>query len=341
MYHWPGLAWPVHNGIAMSAIQHLLQRLGFVKLGRYGLVLTPEGRIVSTRPAVLDDGTGARVVGWREGDPAITELPAWGPTPNAEPATPALQAVASRVAVPPIAAPEQPVASPVITVPSVIVEMPPAASEAVMPVAVAPEPIVDEDDWEWTIALARARVAAEQAEDAASAGPPRPAPRSSLVRTRPMPAVTVKEPPSAGDWPKAEPIGAIDYEDHSRGTPRPATASRRVTPAAPAPARPHAATPATVIPVPALPTMQNTGRASRLEPVKRTIASPAAPASLPRFAQGTGTVDQTGPSHVVSPSDDTKRDILVGDQTTPDILLPPAARAVQLPSIKRRMAQRR
>src|ERR1043165_9908 len=46
----------------MPAIQHLLRRWGFVKLRRYGLELTPDGRIVSHRP-VLDDGTGGRAGG--------------------------------------------------------------------------------------------------------------------------------------------------------------------------------------------------------------------------------------------------------------------------------------
>ncbi|MBC7973836.1 MAG: hypothetical protein H7138_02540, partial [Myxococcales bacterium] len=61
----------------MGAIQHLLQRLGFVKLGRFGLELTPDGRILSTRPAVLTDGAGGRIVGWEDQDLAAAELPRW------------------------------------------------------------------------------------------------------------------------------------------------------------------------------------------------------------------------------------------------------------------------
>ncbi len=52
----------------MPAIEHLLKRMGFVRLSKYGLVLTPEGRIMSLRPAVLDDGMGGRIVGWRDHD---------------------------------------------------------------------------------------------------------------------------------------------------------------------------------------------------------------------------------------------------------------------------------
>src|SRR5215510_5092026 len=61
----------------MPTIQHLLQRWGFVKLRRYGLELTSDGRILSTRPAVLDDGTGGRIVGWQDGDVAIWKLSRW------------------------------------------------------------------------------------------------------------------------------------------------------------------------------------------------------------------------------------------------------------------------
>src|SRR5687768_3195264 len=107
----------------MPAIDTLLKRLGFVRLDRYGLVLTPEGRIMSLRPAVLDDGLGGRIVGWTDGDLAAMELQKW------EPARPAPKtAVATRVAVapPPIPTPK------------------PIVAEAAQ---------VEEDDWEWEIAL--------------------------------------------------------------------------------------------------------------------------------------------------------------------------------------------
>lgn len=218
------------------------------------------------------------------------------------------------------------------------------ASEAVMPVSVAPEPIVDEDDWEWTIALARARAAAEDAEAAAVAGPP---PRSSPVRTRPMPAVAMpaamKNPASSStEWPKTAPIGSIDYEDYSRAPLRPAVTIPRTAPEPPPPEMPRAVAPSTVIPVPVLPTMQNTARASRLEPVVRTIPAQAPPSTVSRFALGTGPVDSATPAHGVSSfSGDAEHNLSVGDRTKPGVALPPAARAVQLPSVKRRMALRR
>jgi hypothetical protein len=332
----------------MPAIQHLLQRWGFVKLGRYGLVLTPEGRILSMRPAVLDDGSGARIVGWQDSDLAETELRAW------EPAKPAsVRAVASRVVMPQAAAPKSAASSTeiiAITESYVSSSVSASASAVMMPAAVAPEPMVDEDDWEWTIALARARVAAEEVEAAAAAGPPPPPMRAAPAKTRPMAAVAMKDPASSGEWPKTETIGAIDY-DNSRVAPRPAVAIPRVTPAAPprelsraaapSPELPRAPAPSTVIPVPALPSMQNVGRASRLEPVVRTGGTQDPPASLRRLAKGTGPVDPTTASRTMpAMSDDTEPNLSVGDRTTPGIALPPAARAVQLPSVKRRNATR-
>src|SRR6185312_4149149 len=104
----------------MGAIHNLLARMGYVKLDRYGLLLTSEGRILSSRPAVLDDGLGGRIVGWEEGDLAAMELERWAPMlpagkPDpaaAKPVRPALKlATASRVAVamaPTVPAPARP-----------------------------------------------------------------------------------------------------------------------------------------------------------------------------------------------------------------------------------------
>src|SRR5437868_14792265 len=98
----------------MPVLADLLQRWGFVKLRSYGLDLTGDGRIVSTRSTVLNDGTGAKIVGWRDGDVSIWKLNEW----DKAPVVPALPA-------PP---PGQPSAS-------------------VIPTEVAAEPVVEEDDW--------------------------------------------------------------------------------------------------------------------------------------------------------------------------------------------------
>src|SRR6185295_1352982 len=116
----------------MSVIQHLLQRWGFVKLRRYGLELTSDGRILSTRSAVLDDGTGGRIVGWHDGDVSIWKL---SRIDREEPGIPSVSAPRSVASAD--AAPVRP-------------------SVRVMPVEVAGDVPVEEDDWEWSIALARA-----------------------------------------------------------------------------------------------------------------------------------------------------------------------------------------
>jgi ribonuclease E len=71
----------------MSAIKRLLKRWGYARLDEFGLVLTADERIVATRPAVLDDGLGARIVGWRDSDLAAIELASWSP-PASPPASP-------------------------------------------------------------------------------------------------------------------------------------------------------------------------------------------------------------------------------------------------------------
>src|SRR5678815_2256691 len=165
--------WSTRAGLAgarrrsMAVIQDLLRRLGFVKLGRYGLTLTADDRIASTRPTVLDNGAGLRIVGWRDDDLAMTELSPWYPDILAA-HRPAQRRVQFPV-MPPMPAPaaprttaQLPAMQPVISKPSGEAQVAaPAASARVMPVAVAAEAAVDEDDWEWTIALARARAADE------------------------------------------------------------------------------------------------------------------------------------------------------------------------------------
>jgi hypothetical protein len=54
-------------------INSFLERLGFVRLRDFGLLLTPDRRIVTTRE-VLDDGYGATIVGYEDRDLAATEL---------------------------------------------------------------------------------------------------------------------------------------------------------------------------------------------------------------------------------------------------------------------------
>jgi len=223
----------------MPAIDRLMKKLGYVKLSAFGLVLTPEGRVLSMRPAVLDDGLGGKIVGWQDGDLAAAELERWGAAPAPQPARPAAKpAVATRVA-PPIPQPtaqmvvrEAPVPASVAPIPTLIRPAAPAKPVArVAPVDnVAPQPVAEEDDWEWTIAIARARAAAEEAEDAAvsaaaaskkvtsiAAGPAKPkfVPATTQAAAKTLPIAKVAADPAieADSWPKTEPLHTLDPDD--------------------------------------------------------------------------------------------------------------------------------
>ena len=303
----------------MSSFQGLLQRWGFVRLRRYGLELTPEGRILSTRP-VLDDGTGGRIVGWRDGDPAVSKLSSWKGE-RSEPSV--VVELATPVAMPqPAAPPAQPTpALPARAQPAAPAPAPVRPSAAVMPVDVAAEPTVDEDDWEWTIALARARTAVEEVE--ADPSPPPPA---------------AAAPPASREW-----------RDDSRVSTRPAIAIPRMT--TPSTVIPVPALPAMVT---GCSRMEPVVRAAPGAPAAASRfakgtgpvdpPTPRSPAMLvedtiPNLSVG----DRTRPGIAMPPPPSRSAEAArssVGDRTKPGIALPPAARAVELPSIKRRMSPR-
>jgi len=338
----------------MAAIDNLMKKLGFVKISKFGLVLTPEGRLLSMRPAVLDDGFGGRIVGWQDGDLAAAELERW------EPARPAsLQAVANRVAaarppvptqpLPVVRAPAPPVptsASPASAAPvaTIVREhvMPIVAVAAPVPVAaprpalnVAPAPVVEEDDWEWTIAIARARAAAEEVEDSVVAAQ---APQRRMrADTVPPPMIAAKPDPIATDsWPKTEPHGEIDYNDYTSPVAEVVRLAPTPTPvAAPTSVRVAPPTPSTVIPIPRLPTTGNASpRSSSMTPVVRqTLPTPILPTPPRRFAKGTAPVLPQSTSSIKPPVSPPAP--AVSEDTVPNFMLPPAAAAVALPSIKR------
>lgn len=336
----------------MPVIDNLMKRLGYVRLSSYGLVLTPDGRVLSLRPAALDDGIGGRIVGWREGDLAAMELEKWEPARPASPAamTSPVAVVPPRPPVPtrPISAPPPrvPVAAPVVAPvePPVAV---PAVAPAPAPVAVvtqvapkvAPAPVVeeDEDEWEWTIALARARAVEADAPVAAAAmmaprrradtlPPPVAVPRQPAVRVAARP-----DPIPEDSWPKTEPLTSIDYNDYTSptaevarvirmaATPR-VTLPARVEPAPPARA---SATPRTVIPVPNLPSAGS----ARFEPVVRA----AAPTPPRRLAKGTGPhlprMQEPVRAASIAPQAPPART----DDTIPNLTLPPVARLPRAP----------
>jgi hypothetical protein len=318
----------------MAVIQDLLRRLGFVKLGRYGLTLTADDRIASTRPTVLDNGAGLRIVGWRDDDLAMTELSPWYPDILAA-HRPAQRRVQFPV-MPPMPAPaaprttaQLPAMQPVISKPSGEAQVAaPAASARVMPVAVAAEAAVDEDDWEWTIALARARAADEPTAAPLPVQPTAAAPSAPSVQTPPLfamssPAMAV-QPLTAHSMPaRSMPAQQI---------PAPVTApplltpNPRVAPSSPAPS--------TVIPVPRLPSIRDAERSGRFDPVVRTTIGPAPAPPPSRLAKGTAPIG-SDTEQTPAVSDDTQLTLSVGDRTTPGVALPLAARPVTLPSIKR------
>jgi hypothetical protein len=232
----------------MPAIDRLLKRWGFVKLSRYGLVLTPEERIMSLRSTILDDGLGGRVVGWQDGDLAAAELRAWESASSAPPRP--VAPVMMRPAPAPVAAAPAPAHAPA-----------PRAAVTVAPMA-APQAPVEEDEWEWAVVMARARAAAEEAEEAAriaTAKAPTPSRPTTLVTpasTRPTPSPIV---PRATD--AMSPL-------------RPAPASTRT--------RPFPAPPLSEGTPPSRPALSPADASSRLRPVvkPRVIeAAPPAPAA--------------------------------------------------------------
>ena len=176
----------------MGAIKSFLRSRGFAKLSDYGLLLTADDRVMSTRQAVLDDGAGSPIVGWREGDLAAMELERWGagspPAPAPEPKPlptppPAPQSVA---AAPKPAAPPAPPKRAAPPAPPKPVAPPPPVARAAPPPPPKPVPKApEEDEWEWEIAMARARAAAEQVEEAARGTPPGK-PKKSWITDEPL-----------------------------------------------------------------------------------------------------------------------------------------------------------
>jgi len=157
----------------MGAFKSLLGRWGYAKLDDYGLVLSPEDRVVATRSTILDDGAGTPIVGWRDGDLAAAELGRWG-EPKAQ-----LQAPPPTLPPPPKAAP------------------PPPPKRAARPTPPPPPPKVEtEDEWEWEIAMARARAAAEEVS---AATPPAPAKRFWMT----------EEPLQEKSWCEETPIRSV------------------------------------------------------------------------------------------------------------------------------------
>ena len=249
----------------MGAIDKLLRRWGYARLDRYGLVLTPEDRILATRPAVLDDGIGGRVVGWLASDLAASELEPWTPGQVGRrrelmPVTLGVPVVTRRAAVmPAVVPPPLPVAAPAPR---------PAVAPPVAAPVVAPAPVVEEDDWEWEIALARARAEAAEAAQPAQVVNPEAESWDSLT------PATVRAPVEPAPVPPAQRLPQmLAAATTVIPVPRlPAVDPSRVRATMPA-ARPYTPAPRRF--------PKATGQ---LEGTRRTFAAPPAPANDDRTA---------------------------------------------------------
>ena len=246
--------------------------MGFLKLDTYGLILTPEGRVLSTRPTVLDDGLGGKIVGWREGDLAVMELERW----QAQPAIP--RATANPIAIAASGSPSIGSRN-VMAPPPVHVMAPLGPKRAPTPIPLETQPMsrIDddfeqgkplEDEWEWEIAVARARAQAEWADEAAQAAAP-PVARTAAppLRVRAKlptaPSAVIATPPLADRW---------DTSDRTKTTNlvAPAPLPRITQPMRPAQLDSPVTEPGrTVIPVPTITQVSQLSDPSQIKPRAR------------------------------------------------------------------------
>jgi hypothetical protein len=158
----------------MAIIEGLLGRFGYVKLERYGLILTPDGQVVSLQPAVPETVTvapsPARKIEWPSevlsATPRVAPVPVPVAVPVPDPAPALIPVTPARVALAAVEAAHFGPTSPP-----------------------EPSPSVDEDqdEWEWHMALARARAVAADAEIPAQLAPPAPVakPTGAMHRSAP------------------------------------------------------------------------------------------------------------------------------------------------------------
>jgi hypothetical protein len=118
----------------MGILDALLGRLGYVKLSRYGLERSAEGRIATAGRQVFDDGNGGLIVGWRMDDPAPTVL---------EPLDVLARGAAGK--------PRD-------------IKLGPATGKRRLTTRTPTLNGNEEEEWEWQLALARARADAEDVE---------------------------------------------------------------------------------------------------------------------------------------------------------------------------------
>lgn len=369
------------------AISSVLRRLGFVKLDTYGLVLTPDDRILSTRSTVLDDGLGQKIVGWQEGDLAAMELERWAP-PQAAPRKATAKPIARPIVNPPSATamaptvpspampPPIPRAKPPTTPPPVVAALTqrplpgmtvaPARQVAVaqpletvaprhkrpptpipletMPMARVADPTQvgeDGDEWEWQIAVARARAAAEWAEEAAQQADAPQLPVRKKRATSPIAIVAApkRDVIKSDIWPTTEPLQRIVAESTAieeaplvRVMPR----IKSPTPAKPIVVIPaHTPAPLPPAPLPPMSTLSMIPSVSPRAPLQPIVAprtrtttgalpTMASPRRFPRATPATtpgARMDRIGEDTQVSAAPAPAND----DATRPGLLMPSAS----------------
>jgi len=245
-------------------MKRVLERFGFVRIKDYGLVLTPDRRVVTTRK-ILDDGFGSHVVGYVSGDLAAMELAPKDSTERPAPIPEPPLAFAPTVAMPFVPPPKKPVATtqpapaPVVTTPVVAIAPEPP------PIAPVDEP---EDEWEWEIAAARAA-----AEKTPTVAEPEEDWEWQIAAARARAEATNHfEAPRAPIVPKSTPVAAVApwRED---------TAVRSVTQLAKMSEQVHSPTPPrTIIPVPTY----QPATTARLMPVRAFDSSDTRQIPMPR-----------------------------------------------------------
>jgi hypothetical protein len=318
-----------------ALVDEVLAKAGYVRLSKYGLMLTPQGHIISLQPRLPDEGSSARIVGWLEGC-----------EPNGSFQLPDQFVNPPRAAAPAVASP---VATPR---PSALPPPPPAAATSAKPKAVArplpgviPMPSDEDEEALWAAAVERAKQAADTvAPPVAATAAPAPIPVPPPVPARPAPKLALVSPPSVkpslADNLEAE---AADDEDdgdewewqlalaRARAAAEEAEAAKTAAPPlapAPAPAPKPAPAPAPVAAKPAavhippkadpVPTRQPAAAAPSSSPAPRAHRPSEQP--RPMRASNTGWKPPVPPTRT-SVGDSTGR-THVNDQTSPRPKLP-------------------
>lgn len=174
-----------------ALVDELLAKAGYVRLSKYGLMLTPQGHIISLQPCVPDDGSSARIVGWRDGREPVGVL--GSADTFVVPPTISRPAMASAGATAGPRAPARPAPPSERRTPPSLPGVRPADEPA-------------DDEALWAAALARAKAAAETTAAATAPAPP-PVPAKAL---RPAPKLALVAPPST---PRADSAGDADDSD--------------------------------------------------------------------------------------------------------------------------------